>query len=190
MNGVAVMVDREALAMVEFKSISRGMECVDGLLKGFPVELILLRVICPGKLLAAVAGDTAAVRGAVEQARSNDWSLTYIDDFFLGNPAPSLLAALRGTAAVDREGALGIIETFTASSALLAADTAAKAAEITLVTVHVARGLAGKGHVYLVGSVGAVEVAIEAAASRLEPGIVARKRIIAAQDGAVWSAIL
>ena len=40
------------------------MECVDeALLKGFPVELILLRVICPGKLLAAVAGDTAAVRG-------------------------------------------------------------------------------------------------------------------------------
>ena len=187
---MAVMTDREALAMMEFKSISRGLECIDGVLKGFPVELILLKVICPGKLLAAITGETAAVRGALEQARNTDSGRTYIDDFFLGSPAPGIFPALRGTAGVDRQGALGIIETFTASSALIAADTAAKAAGISLVTIHVARGLAGKGHIYLVGSVGAVEVALEAVENGLEPGLLARKRIIAAPDEAVWSAIL
>ncbi len=184
------MLNREALAMMEFKSISRGLECVDGALKGFPVELILLKVICPGKLLAAIAGETAAVRGALEQARTTDVGLTYIDDFFLGNPAPGIFPALKGTAPVNRRGALGIIETFTASSALTAADTAAKAADVTLVTIHVARGLAGKGHVYLVGSTGAVEIALEAVEEGLEPGLLARRRIIAAPDDAVWSAIL
>ena len=67
---MAVMTDREALAMMEFKSISRGLECIDGVLKGFPVELILLKVICPGKLLAAITGETA-VRGALSR-RSTD----------------------------------------------------------------------------------------------------------------------
>ncbi|HHV94791.1 MAG TPA: BMC domain-containing protein [Firmicutes bacterium] len=183
------MGDRHALAMMEFKSIGRGLECVDGVLKGFPVELILLKIICPGKLLAAITGETAAVRGALQLARSTHSGMTYIDDFFLGNPAPGILAALRGTVPVQRQGALGIIETFTASSGLVAADTAAKAASITLVTIHLARGLAGKAHICLVGSIGAVEVALEAVEKGLEPGLLARTRIIAAPDEAVWSAI-
>ena len=50
----------KALAMMEFKSIGRGMACTDGLLKDFPVELIFLRILCPGKLLVAITGEIAA----------------------------------------------------------------------------------------------------------------------------------
>lgn len=177
--------------MLEYKSIGWGLECTDKLLKGFPVELILLRVVCPGKLLSAIAGETAAVWGALQYAR-NEYlapNLTYIDDFFLGNPAPGLGQALRVTAPIRELDALGIIETFTASSALVAADTAAKAALVTLVTIHLARGLGGKAHIYLTGSVGAVEAALEAVEKRLEPGLLAHKALLASPSPVTWSAI-
>ena len=178
--------------MVEYKSIGHGLECTDQLLKGFPVELVFLRIVCPGKLLAAFAGETGAVRGALGFARNRslDRSLTYIDDFFLGNPAPGLLRAMRGTVPLGKPDALGVIETFSASSALVAADTAAKAAMISLVGIHLARGLAGKGHIYLVGSVGAVEAALEAVENQLEPSLLARKTMIASPSEAAWSAVL
>ena len=183
------MGDRHALAMMEFKSIGRGLECVDGVLKGFPVELILLKIICPGKLLAAITGETAAVRGALQLARSTHSGMTYIDDFFLGNPAPGILAALRGTVPVQRQGALGIIETFTASSGLVAADTAAKAASITLVTIHLARGLAGKAPICPLGRIGAGGVALGRGGEGLGPGVLGWNRNPGAPDGAPWAAI-
>ncbi|NMB11473.1 MAG: BMC domain-containing protein [Firmicutes bacterium] len=186
------MSDKQALAMLEYKSIGQGLECTDRVLKGFPVELLCLRIVCPGKLLTGITGETAAVRGALAQARkghSTD-NLTYIDDFFLGNPAPGLLRALRGTTVVDQPDALGVIETFTASSALMAADMAVKAALVTLVSIHLARGLAGKAHVYLVGSVGAVEAAVESVEAGLEPGHLARKAMIASPGEATWAAVL
>jgi microcompartment protein CcmL/EutN len=186
------MSDKQALAMLEFKSIGQGLECADRLLKGFPIELVFLRIVCPGKLLTAITGETAAVRGALTQAREGHSTnnLTYIDDFFLGNPAPGLVRALKGTAVVDKSGALGVIETFTASSALVAADIAVKAALVTLVSIHLARGLAGKTHVYLMGNIGAVETALESVEARLEPGHLARKAIIASPSEATWSAVL
>jgi len=182
--------EAKALAMMEFKSIGWGLATLDRLLKGFPVELIFLRILCPGKLLAAVTGEIAAVRGALQRARENN--LTYIDDFFLGNPHPGLLAAVRDVWPVELErlGALGIIETFTASSALVAADTACKAGAVTLANLHMARGLAGKAHVYLTGSVGAVEVALEAVEGQLEPGSLSRQTIIPSPDMETWRAVL
>ena len=186
------MNDEKALAMLEYKSIGHGLECTDNVLKGFPVELILLRIVCPGKLLSAIAGETGAVRGALEYARGEYLApnLTHIDDFFLGNPAPGLREALRATAPVRELNALGVIETFTASSALVAADTAVKAALVTLVTIHLARGLAGRAHIYLTGSAGAVEAALEAVENRLEAGLLAHKTLIASPSREVWSAIL
>ena len=183
---------RQALGMVEYRSIGQGLQCTDRLLKGFPVELVFLRVVCPGKLLAAITGEAGAVRGALQQARKGHVgsNLTHIDDFFLGNPAPGLVKALRGTVPVDKPHALGVIETFTASSAVVAADTAAKAALVTLVGIHLARGLAGKAHICLVGSVGAVEAALEAVEKHLEPGLLSRKTIIPSPAGATWSAVL
>ncbi|NMB24521.1 MAG: BMC domain-containing protein [Firmicutes bacterium] len=177
----------KALAMMEFKSIGRGMACTDRLLKDFPVELIFLRILCPGKLLVAITGEIAAIRSALEVARSGD--LTYIDDFFLGNPSPNLLSAMRGTTPVEQREALAIVETFTASQALLAADVAVKAAGVTLANLHIARGLAGKAHVFFTGSLGRVEVALEAIREQLHRESLAEEAIIASPDGKTWAMV-
>ena len=57
-----------------------------------------------------------------------------------------------------------MIEFFSIASAILAADEAAKAANITLVEVRMGFAVGGKGFVTLTGDVGAVRAAVEAAA--------------------------
>lgn len=177
----------KALAMMEFKSIGRGMACTDGLLKDFPIELVFLKVLCPGKLLVAITGEIAAIRSALEVARNG--ALTYIDDFFLGNPSPNLLSAMRGTTPVRQHEALAIVETFTASQALLAADVAVKAAGVNLANLHVARGLAGKAHVFFTGSIGKVEVALEAIKEQLHSESLAETAIIPSPDARTWAMV-
>lgn len=179
----------QALAMMELKSIARGLEVADTILKGYPLELLSLKIVCPGKLLLVVTGEVGAIREAIPTARQRG-HIHYIDDFFLGNPHPQLIAAMRGATPVDSLGALGIIETFTATAAVLAADVAAKAALVQLINVRLARGLAGRGYVSITGSVGAVRTALEQCEQRLERGIIAHQAVIPAPDPSTWATVL
>ena len=131
------MDEAKALAMMEFKSIGWGLATLDRLLKGFPVELYSSEYYAP-QAPAAVTGEIACGPGCTQRARKQ---LTYIDDFFLGNPHPGLLAAVRDVWPVELErlGALGIIETLRPALALVAADTACKAGAVTLANLHMAR---------------------------------------------------
>ena len=60
-------------------------------------------------------------------------------------------------------GAVGVLEFYSVASAIVAADMAAKAAQITLIEVRTGFAIGGKGFVTLTGDVGAVRAAVAAA---------------------------
>jgi microcompartment protein CcmL/EutN len=57
---------------------------------------------------------------------------------------------------------LGVIETFSVASAIIAGDGAAKAAKIELIELRLAQGLAGKSFVTLTGDVSDVAAGVRA----------------------------
>jgi microcompartment protein CcmL/EutN len=73
-----------------------------------------------------------------------------------------VIPALRGAVSAVEHDALGVIETLSAAAAIVAADRAAKTAEVTLRDIRLANGLGGKGYVFLTGDVGDVQAAVEA----------------------------
>ncbi len=182
------MLDSSALAMMEFKSIGLGLKAVDWLIKAYPVELVLVRVVCPGKLLAAVSGEVAAVRAGLEYAAARpEWN--HIDSFCLGNPHPNLISAVKGTTPVGQLQALGILETYSASSAVLAADTAVKAAQVELYTIRLAGGISGRGCLYLGGTIGAVTAAVDAVLKTLSGELLVDSRILANPSPQAWDGV-
>ena len=86
-----------------------------------------------------------------------------VDTLMLPNVHPSLIPAMSGTTQVPGYGAVGVLEFFSVASAITAADVAAKAANVTLLEVHIGYAIGGKGYVTLTGDVGAVKAAVEAA---------------------------
>ena len=113
-----------------------------------------------------------------------------IDKFILGNPHETVVPALSGALEVNNKGALGILETFTAASAVVAADTAAKTAIVELIEVRLAKGMCGKSYVLITGSVSAVTAAIERAKQGTEDGILLDTSVIAGPDARLWDSIL
>ena len=113
-----------------------------------------------------------------------------IDKFLLGNPHESVQPAICGALDVKNKGAIGIIETFTAASAVVAADTAAKTALVDLIEVRLAKGMCGKSYVILTGSVSSVTAAIERAKAGTEDGVFLDSSIIAGPDERLWESIL
>ena len=72
-----------------------------------------------------------------------------------------------GTVDVEHITALGMLETMSALTAVQAADIAAKASNITLMEVRVARGLGGKGYLIFTGEVSAVKSALNSCVTQL-----------------------
>ena len=117
----------KAIGMVEYKTVSAGITAADAMVKTSEVSIIEAQTVCPGKYIAIITGDLSAVKAAVDNAKEMH-GLHLIDSFVLGNPHESIFPAIYGAAHIEDVSALGIMETYDASSIIVAADEAAKTA--------------------------------------------------------------
>ena len=180
----------KAIGLVEYKTVSSGMTAADILVKTADVELIQADTVCPGKFFALIEGSVAAVQSAIKAAKKAIPD-KLIDDFVLGNPHESIFNAMWGTTTLDKPNAIGILETYSIAQAIVGADVAAKAAEVTLVELRLARGMCGKSYFIVTGEVAAVTMAIERAkASAGEYGMYLDSSVIAKPDMKTWQKII
>lgn len=168
----------QAVGMIELNSIAVGIQAADAMLKAAQVSPLIIKTICPGKFLAAVHGDVAATRAALE-AGLGVGADAVVDHFLIPNISPEVVAALGCAVECGRGGAVGVIETFSAAASIVAADVAVKTADVDLIEVRLAMGLGGKAICLLRGEVAAVQAATEAAAATAAAaGLLVRKVII------------
>jgi len=178
-----------ALGMVEFNSIAVGIEAADAMLKVSQVELVTAKTICSGKYICLVKGDTAAVRAAVEAGRDTG-ATACVDDFVIPNLHPQVFSALLSSSWNPEVNAIGVIETFSAASAVLAADRAAKTARISLMEIRLGIGIGGKAFVTLTGDVAAVRSAVDAGAQAAQDaGLLVRKVVIPQPREEIFNAL-
>jgi len=170
---------KSSIGLIEYRSIARGFDATDAMLKSANVELVQSIVLCPGKLVSMVTGDVGAVNVAVERGMGYDPGFA-IGSFVLSNVHPTVLPALTATTTATLSGSLGIIETMDVSSAVIAGDTAAKAANIDLQEIRLARGMGGKAFVFLCGELTAVQTAVRTAEAKIgEMGLILATSVIA-----------
>lgn len=180
----------KAIGLVEVKNISKGIRVTDEMLKSAGVNLIQSGSVCPGKFVTVVGGSLSAIQAAVDRAALVGEEFL-IDKFVIGNLGESVYEAMCGTADVGARKALGIVETFTAASAILAADAAVKAANVSLIEVRVARGMGGKCFVTMTGEVADVKAAADAGARiAAADGVLINTEVIANPHPELWEAVL
>jgi microcompartment protein CcmL/EutN len=152
----------DALGIIETNSVPKGIEGADAMLKAAAVDLVSAQTACAGKYIAVVSGEVAAVKAAVE-AGSAMAQEALVDSVVISNLYPEVITALNSCLDITGQASIGIIETFSLASAVLAADYAVKAADIKLIQVRLGNGLGGKSFVVIAGEVAAVHHAAETA---------------------------
>ncbi|HID76866.1 MAG TPA: BMC domain-containing protein [Planctomycetaceae bacterium] len=155
----------KAVGAIELSSIGIGYQIEDDMLKAASVDLLIARTICSGKYLVVIGGSVSDVEAAI-RAGLEGAGEAIIDHLVVANVHESVFPALGQSVTLpsDHVGALGVIETFSGVSVLAAADVAAKAARVTLLRIHVAMALGGKGLLLMTGSVADVRAGVQAAA--------------------------
>jgi microcompartment protein CcmL/EutN len=181
-----------AVAMLELSSTVAGVAAADTVLKAAACPVFKGATVCPGKYLLLFGGDTAPIREAYERAE-NSLAGEVIDAFFLAHVEPQLLAALGGPGDIQaRPGAaIGVIEAYTAASALVGVDAALKAAGVELLEIKLAQGMAGKAIAYLCGQVSDVNTALAAAESAVKAnGGLCVTGCLPAPHEALWTSLV
>ena len=156
-------MEKEALGMIETRGLVGAIEAADAMLKAARVRLLAASPVCPGKYVILVGGGVAEVQAAV-QAGEETASDTLCDAIVIPNVHPQVLDAFTAATAPEHVAAIGVIETFSSPSVVLAADQAVKSAAVQLLEIRMARALGGKAYVILTGEVAAAKAALEAGA--------------------------
>lgn len=150
-----------AIGIIESASIARGIELCDLMVKASCVKVLEALPLCPGKYVILVGGSVADVENSVAVAAEKAGS-SLVDRLVIPNIDEQVFQAINCTCGTGGIRALGIIETFSVSSGILAADTAVKAAAVDLLEVRLSRGMGGKAFITMTGSVADVEVSVRA----------------------------
>ena len=151
----------KAIGIIEITSIAKGIEICDRMIKASNVNVLDALPLCPGKYVIIIGGNVADVKNSVDVAVQEAGAFL-VDRLLIPNIDGQVFKALNNTSIIDNVEALGIIETFSVSSGILAADTAVKAANVDLIEIRLSRGLGGKAFVTMTGSVGDVKAAVNA----------------------------
>lgn len=180
----------KALGFVEYNMVPTGITAADKMVKTANVDILQAVTVCPGKYIVFICGDLSAVKAAVESG-TKEFESNVIDSFVLGNPHESIYKAITAVVEPAKTGALGMLETYSVASIVVAADIAVKTAKVTLLEIRIARGMCGKSYLMMTGDVGAVEASLEAACKNAsERGMLLDKSIIANPDKKIWESVL
>lgn len=180
----------KAIGMVEYRTVSSGITAADTMVKTSAIEVLQASAVCPGKYITIISGELSAVRAAIDAAKAKlPEQLT--DSFVLGNPHEDIFRAIYGGGEIGDAKALGVLETFSTPSIIVAADEAAKASEVKLIELRIARGMGGKSYMLLTGTVASVSAAIDRAKTVVgEEGMLLDYSVIPNPDKSIWSSIL
>ena len=168
----------KAIGMVEFTSIARGIYAADQMVKISDVEIVTAGSVCPGKYIAIVHGDVAAVQDSVSigEKKAEEY---LVDSIVIPNVSPQVFPAITGTTMPDRIQALGIMESFSLATMIITADAVLKAADLQPLELRLGNGLGGKAYFTFTGDVAAVQTGIDAGtAIAEEKGLLVNAEII------------
>ena len=130
------------IGFLELNSIAKGILAADMMLKAAEIRLVSARPSCPGKYQILITGEVSAVESALrtgeESAKAN-----VVDRLLIPRVHPQVIEAISMSAMPSSLKALGILEFFSVTGAIIAADAAAKAASVSLIEIRLGTGIGG-----------------------------------------------
>jgi|694.fasta_scaffold00457_50 microcompartment protein CcmL/EutN len=168
------------IGLLELCSVAKGVEVADAVLKEARVEMLFASPVQPGKYIMLFTGSVQDVRASAARGAQLAGS-DLVDQLVIPQVHEQIVPMLRrkGGTITGNLDAVGVVETTTVASSILAADLALKTATVDLIDFRIANGLGGKSFFTLTGEVSDVRSAVAAGARQAqERGLLAREVVI------------
>jgi len=178
------------LAVVEFKSIARGLFTTDSMLKAANVNLVLATSLCPGKYLTIVEGETSAVENSLRIAEEVGGIHVYSSQV-INSINQKVIDAIYGKLQNNIDcGALAIVESMQMASLISSADVVADSVQIDFSDFRLARGCGVNSFYVFMGELSAVKEGANIAIQYLQQrGALLACKVITGPDKQIWKSI-
>lgn len=168
----------DTIGFIELSSIASGVEIADIMLKAAQVNLIFAKASCPGKYYILISGQVSGVENAIREGREAGGGFV-VSSLVLPKIHPQVIAAINMSSMPNKVSAIGVIEFFSVTSSLVAADAAVKASLVELIDIRLGTGIGGKSFVVLTGETSAVRTAVDAAVvGQIDSGMLLNKIVV------------
>lgn len=158
------MKNMDTIGFLELNSIAKGIEVVDHMLKSADATLIMARASCPGKYYIMLCGQVAAIERSMEVGVKLGGRFV-VGELVISRIDRAVIQAINMTHIPENIASIGVLEYYSATGSIIAADFAVKAADVELLSIQLGTGIAGKSFVVLTGDIASVEAAVEAGAN-------------------------
>lgn len=180
----------ETIGILESSSIAKGVEAADIVLKTADVSLLYAKPVCPGKYTILFYGDVAAVQASAESG-SAVLDANLVDCVVIPRIHPQVIEAISRSTHPEGINAVGVMEFYSITASVYAADAAVKAADVLLIDVRLGIGIGGKSYVVLTGDVAAVEAAVACGMEKgREKGIALSSTVIPSPRPEIFAELL
>jgi microcompartment protein CcmL/EutN len=178
------------IGVQEFSSIATGFFALDGIVKAAPVRILVTRIVTPGKLVVLFTGDVASVDASLGAGRDCGGE-DLLDELFIPNLHSGVIPAIEGPVSVEEWDALGIIESLSVTAGIVAADLAAKGADVRIPEIRLAGGMGGKSTIKVMGPLEDVQASLSAGAGYVQGrGLLCRQVLIPRPHPDIWGHLL
>lgn len=175
-----------SIGAIEFRSISKGIEVSDFMVKKSEVEIIYFKMICPGKFIVIINGNEDAIKEAIEcgcELGTNQ----IVDKFIVNAVHTDIINGLKNKYKNGSKGAYGIMETSSICSGIKALDRMLKEANVTVVKMQTAFVIGGKFVFIVSGEVSDIENGMNAAKKAINEKKIINISVIPSPDPMVIS---
>lgn len=155
-------MNKPCVGFIEIRSIAVGIKATDSLLKKAVVRVLLSQPVSSGKYIIMFDGEVDAVKLSLLDGCEIAGN-SVVDSFLLTNIHPAIVSSIQSKPAITTLDALGILETTTCASCIEALDSALKTSDVTLLGLHIGKGISGKAYFIINGEVDEVDSALIAA---------------------------
>lgn len=166
-----------AIGVVEFVSIARGIYTADQMVKVADVDIITASSSCPGKFITIVHGEVSAVEDSVRVGERLAEGY-FVDSMIIPNVSPEVFPAIMGTSMPEKIQALGIMESFSQATMILAADAVLKAANVEAIELRLGNGIGGKAFLRLLAMSGPLKQVLKRGKIAKERGLLVNAELI------------
>ncbi|MHB1252658.1 MAG: BMC domain-containing protein [Candidatus Humimicrobiaceae bacterium] len=188
MTDIAKEIEKKEsnLAVVEFKSIARGIFTTDAMLKAADVNLIMATSLCPGKYLTIVEGETSAVENSLKIADEIGGRHVCSSEV-INAISNKVINAINGKLQSSTDGAIAIIESMQMANLIRSADEVVDAVQIEFADFRLARGCGVNSFYIFSGELSSVKEGAKVASQYLmNMGALLAFRVISGPDIEVW----
>ncbi|MCL2684098.1 MAG: BMC domain-containing protein [Synergistaceae bacterium] len=172
---------RDAIYIVEYRSISRGVLTLDRMLKRSGVMALYAAPVCIGKYVIAVGGGVGDVMESKAEAEASDG---VIAGYLITGAHPSVLGYFRHERPREpgSPDAVGIFETRNISSGFMSLDAALKNGQTEITRIWMGNFIGGKFCWVIMGETSEVASSLAAAGLAISGGEIAGSELIPRPD--------